>query len=199
MHTYIEIHMQTLTRSFAPRSFPRPAYLFDEVISGQPENKRLEDPGLKGVLATPLISLVLWISWRGWKRGRQPVLGKVWEAQAELVPWSCKCPFSACLVLPRNSCRESSISPLVHNRGRQLGCGGWLTCTCQLQDIPNPKVPPKSWGLRLQPRLGADNLMNLRRIAEGARVCVARNHMGWACWVVSDCFLMFLTPGFCPE
>ena len=48
-----------------------------------------------------------------------------------------------------------------------------------------------SWSrLELQPRLGADNLMNLRRIAEGARVGVARNYiycMGWACWVISDC------------
>jgi len=63
------------------------------VISGQPENKRLEDPGLKGVLATPLISLVLWISWRGWKRGRQPVLGKVWKPKQNLSPEAASATF----------------------------------------------------------------------------------------------------------
>ena len=57
MHAYIHRN----THANIDQKFLRHDHFHDlhlaEVISGQPENKRLEDPGFKGVLATPLISL----------------------------------------------------------------------------------------------------------------------------------------------
>ena len=126
------------------------------------------------------------------------MLGKVWKPKQNLSPEAASAPFPPVWCFQGTLAGNHQSAPWCITAAVNLDVDG-LPAHGQLQDIPNPKVPPKSWGLRLQPRLGADNLMNLRRIAEGARVCVARNHMGWACWAVSDCFLMFLTPGFCPE